>query len=180
MTHNNPNLLPRSCQYQCICKIWSHSINSCSRYWAGTKFRQKSWIKKGHNSVTIWWKLTTKHPNLDLVDINAYAKFGKTPPNRSQDIEQKWSRNDRQKVITEWWNHGQPENSKHHRAPYFVCGVYKNVQSESKSSIKSDHRQKKKKKTKNKKKKKKKKKQKHKQRQWRFRRLDISTIRHFV
>ena len=32
-------------------------------------------------------------PNLDLVNINAYAKFGQIPSIRSQDIERKQSRN---------------------------------------------------------------------------------------
>ena len=35
------------------------------------------------------------NPNLDLVKINAYAKFGLIPSIRSQDIEGKRGRNDR-------------------------------------------------------------------------------------
>ena len=35
------------------------------------------------------------NPNLDLVNIYVYAKFGQIPSIRSQDIEQKRSRNDR-------------------------------------------------------------------------------------
>ena len=32
---------------------------------------------KGHNSVTNLRKMKGKNPNLDLVNINAYTKFGK-------------------------------------------------------------------------------------------------------
>ena len=32
---------------------------------------------KAHNSVTIEQKLMCSNPNLDLVNINAYTKFGK-------------------------------------------------------------------------------------------------------
>ena len=45
---------------------------------------------KGHKSVKIG-KLTRNNPNLDLVNINAYAKFGPVPSNQSQVIE--WKRN---------------------------------------------------------------------------------------
>ena len=55
---------------------------------------------KGQNYVRNSQKLTSNDPNLDLVNINAYAKFGQIPSICSQDIEQKQSRND-----------GQPENS---------------------------------------------------------------------
>ena len=46
---------------------------------------------KGHNSVINLQKLTCNNPNLDLVNINAYAKVGQLPSIRSQDIE--WKRN---------------------------------------------------------------------------------------
>ena len=41
---------------------------------------------KGRNSVKIG-KLMRNNPNLDLVNINAYAKFGQIPSNQSQVIE---------------------------------------------------------------------------------------------
>ena len=44
---------------------------------------------KGHNSVINLWKLTCNNANLDLVNINAYAKFGQIPSICSQDIERK-------------------------------------------------------------------------------------------
>ena len=44
---------------------------------------------KGHNSVINLRKLTLNNPNIDLVNINAYAKFGQIPSICSQDIEQK-------------------------------------------------------------------------------------------
>ena len=34
---------------------------------------------KGHNSVINLWKLTCNNPNLDVVNINAYAKLGQIP-----------------------------------------------------------------------------------------------------
>ena len=44
---------------------------------------------KGHNSVEMFGKLTHNNPNLDLVNINAYAKFGQIPSIHSQVIERK-------------------------------------------------------------------------------------------
>ena len=46
---------------------------------------------KGYNSVINVRKLTRYSPNLDLVYINAYAKFDQIPSICSQDIE--WKRN---------------------------------------------------------------------------------------
>ena len=46
-------------------------------------------ITKCHNCVVNLWKLTCNHPNLDLVNINAYTKFGQIQSIYSQDIEQK-------------------------------------------------------------------------------------------
>ena len=67
-------------------------------------------ITKGHNCVVYLQKLMRNIPNLDLVNVNAYAKFGLIPLIRSQDIERKQSR-----------NIGQPENSISPSATYFVC-----------------------------------------------------------
>ena len=44
---------------------------------------------EGHNSVKNLRKLTCNNPNLDLVNINAYAKFGQIPSICSQDIQLK-------------------------------------------------------------------------------------------
>ena len=44
---------------------------------------------RGHNSVIDLLNLTRNNPNLDLVNINVYAKFGHIPSIGSQDIEQK-------------------------------------------------------------------------------------------
>ena len=38
---------------------------------------------KGHNYVINLLKMTHNDPNLDLVNINAYAKFGQIPSIRS-------------------------------------------------------------------------------------------------
>ena len=46
---------------------------------------------KGHKYVKNVQKLMCNNPNLDLVNINAYAKFGQNPSNCSQDIE--WKQN---------------------------------------------------------------------------------------
>ena len=43
----------------------------------------------GPNSVTNLQKMTLNNPNLDLVNINLYTKFGLIPTIRSQDIELK-------------------------------------------------------------------------------------------
>ena len=52
-------------------------------------------IAKGHNLVINLWKLTRDNPNLDLVIVNVYAKFSLISSICSQDIERKWSWNDR-------------------------------------------------------------------------------------
>ena len=78
---------------------------------------------KGHNSVTIVWKMMCN--NLDLVNINAYTKFGKILSICSQDIEQKQimtygmmeTRNDGWK---DGRNDGQPKSS---IAPLFQSGA---------------------------------------------------------
>ena len=45
---------------------------------------------KGHNSAMKRQKLTLKNnPKLDVVNIDAYAKFGQNPFICSQDMEQK-------------------------------------------------------------------------------------------
>ena len=46
-------------------------------------------IIKGHISVVDKQILTHNNPNLDLVKVNAYAKFDQIPLIHSQDIEQK-------------------------------------------------------------------------------------------
>ena len=46
-------------------------------------------ITKGHNSVKNLRTLTLKNPNLDLIMVNAYPKFGRIPSIRLQDTEQK-------------------------------------------------------------------------------------------
>ena len=46
-------------------------------------------ITKGHNSVVNMRKGTCNNPNLDVVKVNAYAKFDQIPSIHSQDIEQK-------------------------------------------------------------------------------------------
>ena len=43
----------------------------------------------GHNSVINFLKLTCNNTNVDVVNINVYAKLGQIPSIRSQDIEQK-------------------------------------------------------------------------------------------
>ena len=44
---------------------------------------------KGHNSVENELKILFNHPNLHLVNINAYSKSDQNPQINSQDIEHK-------------------------------------------------------------------------------------------
>ena len=44
---------------------------------------------KGHNSVTNLRKVTGNNPKLDLVNINAYKKFGQILSISSENIERK-------------------------------------------------------------------------------------------
>ena len=46
-------------------------------------------ITEGHNCVVYLQKLMGNNPNLDLVNIHAYAKLGLFPSICSQDIERK-------------------------------------------------------------------------------------------
>ena len=48
-------------------------------------------ILKGHNCLTDLQKMTANNPNVDLVCINSYIKFGQNLSIYSQDIE--WKRN---------------------------------------------------------------------------------------
>ena len=42
---------------------------------------------KGHNSVENEQKILFNHPNLHLLNINAYTNFDRNPQVKSQDIE---------------------------------------------------------------------------------------------
>ena len=44
---------------------------------------------KGHNSVANWREMMLYNPNLDLINVNVYVKFGKILTIGSQDIERK-------------------------------------------------------------------------------------------
>ena len=46
-------------------------------------------IIKGHNSGTNFGKMACNNPKLDLVNMNAYIKFGENLSICSQDIERK-------------------------------------------------------------------------------------------
>ena len=61
--------------HQLVHKIWS--INEIST------------SIKDHNFVENEQKILFNHPNLHLVNINAYTKFDKNPQINSQDIEHK-------------------------------------------------------------------------------------------
>ena len=62
---------------------------------------------KGHNSVANERKMTLYNPNLDLITVNVYTKFGKILSICSQDIERK-------------------RNSDINQGPYFCCKFAKN------------------------------------------------------
>ena len=53
-------------------------------------------LTKGHNCVVCLRNLTHNNSNLDLVKVNAYAKFDQIPSTGSQDIERKPNSNDNQ------------------------------------------------------------------------------------
>ena len=65
-------------------------------------------ITKGHDRVVNLWKLTRNNHNVDLVDVNAYAKSGLIPSNCSWDIVRKWSRNDRMTQSQTTWKQHTP------------------------------------------------------------------------
>ena len=44
---------------------------------------------KGHNSVANLRKMTLYNPNLDIINVNMYTKFGQILSIGSQDIERK-------------------------------------------------------------------------------------------
>ena len=44
--------------------------------------------------------MTANNPDLDLVNINAYTKFGQIPSICSKDIEQKWKFWQKSRAIT--------------------------------------------------------------------------------
>ena len=44
---------------------------------------------KGHNPVENEWKILFNHPNLHLVNINAYTKSDQNPQINSKDIKHK-------------------------------------------------------------------------------------------
>ena len=44
---------------------------------------------KGYNTVTNWQKMEGRNPNLDLININAFTKFGEIISDCSQNIEWK-------------------------------------------------------------------------------------------
>ena len=46
---------------------------------------------KDHYSVTNWWKCVLNNPKIDVININACAKFGQKPFIHTQDIERKWN-----------------------------------------------------------------------------------------
>ena len=81
-------------------EVWSNSINLF--YWAETKF----WHQSRDITVINLQNLMRNNPNIDLVNINAYAKFGQNPSICSQDIERKW------KIRTESRHHRMMDNLK--------------------------------------------------------------------
>ena len=52
---------------------------------------------KGHDHVADLQNLTCNNPNVNLVKVNAYAKFGLIPSIHSQGIEQKQDPDDNQR-----------------------------------------------------------------------------------
>ena len=83
MTGTNTNLhLINMNVYIKLCKFRQYGLKILS----GDKILMSI---KGHTSVTSLQKMTANNPDLDLVNINAYTKFGQIPSICSKDIEQK-------------------------------------------------------------------------------------------
>ena len=55
---------------------------------------------KAHNSVANLRNLPLYNPNLDIINVNVYTKFGKILSIGSQDIERKGNSNINQRAIT--------------------------------------------------------------------------------
>ena len=55
---------------------------------------------KGNNSGTNFRKIKCNDPKLDLVNINAYTKFGENMSSSSQDIERKRNFRRKSRAIT--------------------------------------------------------------------------------
>ena len=53
------------------------------------EWKRSSGINQGHNSGKNVRKMTCNHPNLDLVNMNAYIRFGENLSICSQDIGRK-------------------------------------------------------------------------------------------
>ena len=67
---------PRSCQGQCILHI--QNLDKFCPFFMKILSRNKLLTSiKGQNSVTNLRKMTGNTPNLELVNINTYTKFGK-------------------------------------------------------------------------------------------------------
>ena len=72
------------------------NINASQNLVKFHQFVLKSWNEiptsiKGHNSAINLWKFMRNNPNIDVFNINAYAKFGQIPSIISQDIKWKWN-----------------------------------------------------------------------------------------
>ena len=79
MTGNNPNL---DLGIQTLVKFCPFVLKILS----GNKTLT---LVKGHNSIINLRKMTGNSPNLDIVNMNAYIKFGEILLICSQDIEKK-------------------------------------------------------------------------------------------
>ena len=84
MTGNNPNL---DLVHMNICiKFWEILSYLISKILSSNEILM---LTKIHNSVTNLLKMTGNDPNLNLVNIIAYTKFGKILSFFSQDIKRK-------------------------------------------------------------------------------------------
>ena len=76
------------CIYQCIYTKFYQNLSNSSE---DIEEKHIFTSVKGHNSVENEGKILFNHPNLHLVNINAYTKFDRNPQINSQDIEHKQS-----------------------------------------------------------------------------------------
>ena len=54
-----------------------------------SSWNENMWLSRADNSVKTWWNLPISNPKPDLLNVNAYTKFGENPLLFTQVIVQK-------------------------------------------------------------------------------------------
>ena len=111
--------MPRFGSGQCIYKMLSiSSIPS-----QDIEFKRNLTIPKGHSCGVYLWKLTGNNPNLDLVNVNAWANVGLILSICTQDIERKLFLNN---AMTDKLKNGIPSPYLTLLLPNMSCSVLTN------------------------------------------------------